>query len=1107
MSASAAASAAAAELHLKMCKKVAQLTKVIFQLNTRNEDYQSEAEHSRTAHAAEIQRVTQDAADKMRALQTKLQTHAATAAQRERQHVADRHKLVSENQQQQRRTQASRAADEEAFRTKVTELEAQVQAAQRAFDARVEQLSQLAATKEKQRELSSQEEAAALAAKLQELSEKHTDEVEQLVTTSNAKYNKMLAEQLRAQDALKADLVSVKHDWEKQKQEAAAEQERQRLAQDVTAKAAFDKMKHELVTKIEALLVDAETLRGSETKLREEKEKFIKNQQEAARATKQLELQLAKAQQDAQSVRQDTSAHSEELQRMLAVSTGKIDELAQELVALKQTLQTRDRALVQAQKSQEAAHLETLQQTANASELEAQLRRQLLEHELQREGSKREALLGSQQIEAGQTQIKKLGEELAAAQKTIVEMQAEGASSALSHAKLKHELERVAAEATQAQVDSERASTLLRQTHDKKLQELRSSHTHEMETQRASAAKQLEQLELRMSEASAKSSDDRIAELKRAHQDVLTDHEAASKAAQTKLRDEIVTLEVQATALQGQLAAQSQQVADLQKKHADLTRQLESSQQQVASLQSAKDALQASTQKSHKERDAAHQKQIRELETQRENAIKTRMAEEAQQELQHSKALVQLAQEHAAALQEGTLQFETQRLHELAAQEKSMRELYEPQLAQLRDDVDNLQRALGAYTEEASEARRSMEETRLFEQERLRSAIVSFAQRTVAERAHTEEVARQELETLRLSYSKQQDELEKRLTEESRAQIASLQARADSDFARLSADHRQELQASAQQHAGALQTLQASLNSAQERAIVAERAQAAEQLSEMSSKKDRERSEALLDAQKAHDQQYGELRGRLESTEEALTRKTLDWASAMREGQHLGAALAAKTEEWAQKLAALEKSSREQVETLKLAAKREMDKLLEENLAETKQLSDEFEETRRVMAEKVAYLKTTITEWQDKYARRESRTEDVARIVELDRLVVEKDALVRRTLDEMAYFKRELLNREEMYNKTFARTPNVGMLQVLKPHVQMQQSLNPMPNPMHATPPPRSRGKAKSFEQPGELQRRRSERSGFNASSPSSAASTMSTNQKALPPLHNNQFS
>ncbi|KAI9993143.1 hypothetical protein PInf_015213 [Phytophthora infestans] len=533
--------AASAELHLKMCKKVAQLTKVIFQLNTRNEDYQAEAEYTRTAHTAELQRLTQDAADTMRTLQGKLQTQAATAAQRERQYVSERQKYMNEAQQQQRRSQAGRAAAEEAFRAKVTEFETQVLEAQRAAT------HSIALEKEAQRVLSSQEESVALEARLEEMRLKHADEVERLVTTSNAKHNKMLAEQLRAQDALKADLVSAKLDFDKQKQEVIAELEQQRLKQEMSAKTSFDTMKHELVTKIEALLVDAETLRGSETKLRDEKEKLLSKTRKVCGGC---------------------LAHSDELQRMLAVSTDKIDELAQELSTLKHTLQTRDRALTQAQKDLETAQLETKQQNANASELHAQLKLQLQEHELQLANSKSEIQLAFQQVET-------------VALKSIAELQTDGANDALTRSKLAQELERALNDAKQATTNHEHVIEALKQTHDSKIQQLMSSHTHEMETQRSAAATQLEQLEKSLREASEKSSDEKITEFKREHQRVVDDLEAASKTAQNKFRDEIVQLELQTKSLQDQLTAQTCQLTELQKKHEDLTRQLESSQQQI----------------------------------------------------------------------------------------------------------------------------------------------------------------------------------------------------------------------------------------------------------------------------------------------------------------------------------------------------------------------------------------------------------------------------------------------------------------------------------------------------------------------------------------------
>jgi hypothetical protein len=47
--------------------------------------------------------------------------------------------------------------------------------------------------------------------------------------------------------------------------------------------------------------------------------------------------------------------------------------------------------------------------------------------------------------------------------------------------------------------------------------------------------------------------------------------------------------------------------------------------------------------------------------------------------------------------------------------------------------------------------------------------------------------------------------------------------------------------------------------------------------------------------------------------------------------------------------------------------------------------------------------------------------------------MIDKDELVTRTREEMMYFKREMLNREENYNAKFNRQPNVGVMQVIKP--------------------------------------------------------------------------
>jgi hypothetical protein len=53
------------DLHQKMSKKIAQLTKVIYHLNTRNEDHQSELDAIAHSHQLETQQLARDAANKI----------------------------------------------------------------------------------------------------------------------------------------------------------------------------------------------------------------------------------------------------------------------------------------------------------------------------------------------------------------------------------------------------------------------------------------------------------------------------------------------------------------------------------------------------------------------------------------------------------------------------------------------------------------------------------------------------------------------------------------------------------------------------------------------------------------------------------------------------------------------------------------------------------------------------------------------------------------------------------------------------------------------------------------------------------------------------------
>ena len=68
------------ELHSKLCKKVAQLTKVIYHLNTRNEDSEGRLQLLQDDYEAEIENLLQDASAKVAAASEEGGGKAAAAA-------------------------------------------------------------------------------------------------------------------------------------------------------------------------------------------------------------------------------------------------------------------------------------------------------------------------------------------------------------------------------------------------------------------------------------------------------------------------------------------------------------------------------------------------------------------------------------------------------------------------------------------------------------------------------------------------------------------------------------------------------------------------------------------------------------------------------------------------------------------------------------------------------------------------------------------------------------------------------------------------------------------------------------------------------------------
>ena len=83
------------------------------------------------------------------------------------------------------------------------------------------------------------------------------------------------------------------------------------------------------------------------------------------------------------------------------------------------------------------------------------------------------------------------------------------------------------------------------------------------------------------------------------------------------------------------------------------------------------------------------------------------------------------------------------------------------------------------------------------------------------------------------------------------------------------------------------------------------------------------------------------------------------------------------------------------------------------------------------MDQKYRQLNDRFLELQELYENRPSRPEDLELIRQLQEEIVQKDNALKKAAEDMKFYKLELINREENFNKMFGTNPNVGVINPL----------------------------------------------------------------------------
>ena len=108
----------------------------------------------------------------------------------------------------------------------------------------------------------------------------------------------------------------------------------------------------------------------------------------------------------------------------------------------------------------------------------------------------------------------------------------------------------------------------------------------------------------------------------------------------------------------------------------------------------------------------------------------------------------------------------------------------------------------------------------------------------------------------------------------------------------------------------------------------------------------------------------------------------------------------------------IENQFHEKEKFLQESLRKQMQRVVAEQMKELEEMQNEFQNATNLMQEKHSMLNGKFQELQDLYENRPSRPEDLSMIKDLDEQIVQKDAFIKKQEDDMKFYKLELINRE-----------------------------------------------------------------------------------------------
>jgi hypothetical protein len=1044
------------DLHHKMSKKIAQLTKVIYHLNTKNEDHTTMLETLDLQHKLELEQLAKDSQSRMASqkemsdMKQKLMIQSAQMEKLGKKHNAEKQKTLAEIERYKENVKAREEQLISDWQLKSDQIGDEVIEMNKKFSDKVESFDR--ARKDMQAKIDAALNSSGDANIA--MKKAHESEVEELVRNANEKYQDMLVQQLQIQENQQKEYEQKILELQKQMENFGQERLEKELGQ-LRAKMAAEAQEALMRLKRES----DSAMQNQREELMGKLEKVLSDLKVKAQLCTQLEEENSalKAQMDGE-IGSLLDKHKEELASLdfnLQNANIECSRLKQQVTNLQQDVA--DAQDVIAERSLELNHKgeQLVQKDDSIHDLKSQL-----------DQLKQDLLDASQTGAAGQEHLTKLLQESHQALQ-----QAKNEYDELEKSKLSVEADVVAAKTELLK---------LRESLEKKLKSLEknldtanadnAALRAKLDDALRSGASENETLMTQMAQLRQKLMESQK-ELASQQNRLTKEHDASVALIEEKARKELDGMKKLNDALFEKNNEVGREIDALKSAHKkELDRKQLETEEQMEELR-----------KSNKVEEDKLKLLLAQLENQLANL--TENADSAKQALEKEHAKVKekvksLKLELDAKKKEGEgaqgviaglkSQIESLR-EELKASQKAFRDKMDMGLAKLEEDwqrkMDTLVESHGqALVDQQSELEAAMGVERqalIAAHEEMQTSLQTEAQEAAEKASAALTTSENERIKLEFELKSEIDEraiqiktLNAKWADELSKQKAEADARLEELGRQLLGDADAASQAMLDNHAQEIEKLKKAAIDAAEAAkqgqvlaLQEAAAQAAKVHSAAVKSKEDELNEQFRRSAEEmtarSDTILAETKSQHEETTRTITEKlasaTSSFAS-LKEAHHaleteLKDEKARANKQSLQDKMALERLSRENDTNLRNEKEASQKALMEQQdrfEADMRLIKMEFAEDRDRYERSLQDAQLEYSALEEKYQNRESRPDDLARIQQLEYEMVEKDELVKSTRDEMLYLKRELMNREESYNSKFNAKPVVGVMNVIK---------------------------------------------------------------------------